>query len=47
MIQTGGMFCVIFPHETSLANKHVFHETYSKLRLGKHLSDIFPIQNGL
>jgi hypothetical protein len=23
------------------------NETYSKVRVGKHLSDIFPIQNGL
>jgi hypothetical protein len=23
------------------------NETYSKIRLGKHLSDSFPIQNGL
>jgi hypothetical protein len=23
------------------------HETYSKVRIGKHLSDSFPIQNGL
>jgi hypothetical protein len=24
-----------------------FNETYSKVRIGKHLSDSFPIQNGL
>jgi hypothetical protein len=24
-----------------------FNETYSKVRIGKHLSDNFPIQNGL
>jgi hypothetical protein len=23
------------------------HETYSRVRIGKHLSDTFPIQNGL
>jgi hypothetical protein len=23
------------------------NETYSKIRKGKHLSDIFPIQNGI
>jgi hypothetical protein len=23
------------------------NETYSKVRIGKHLSDSFPIQNGL
>jgi retron-type reverse transcriptase len=25
----------------------VLHETYSRVRIGKHLSDRFPIQNGL
>jgi hypothetical protein len=25
----------------------VLNETYSKVRIGKHLSDSFPIQNGL
>jgi hypothetical protein len=25
----------------------VFNETYSKFRIGKHLSDSIPIQNGL
>jgi hypothetical protein len=28
-------------------NKTCLNETYSKVRLGKHLSDSFPIQNGL
>jgi hypothetical protein len=27
--------------------KMCLHETYSKVRIGKHLSDSFPIQNGL
>jgi hypothetical protein len=27
--------------------KMCYKETYSKLRIGKHLSDNFPIQNGL
>jgi hypothetical protein len=27
--------------------KMCLNETYRKVRLGKHLSDIFPIQNGL
>jgi hypothetical protein len=27
--------------------KMCLNETYSKVRLGKHLSDNFPIQNGL
>jgi hypothetical protein len=28
-------------------NKMCLNETYSKVRIGKHLSDSFPIQNGL
>jgi hypothetical protein len=28
-------------------NKMCLNETYSKIRVGKHLSDSFPIQNGL
>jgi hypothetical protein len=27
--------------------KMCLNETYNKVRIGKHLSDIFPIQNGL
>jgi hypothetical protein len=27
--------------------KMCLNETYSKVRVGKHLSDKFPIQNGL
>jgi hypothetical protein len=27
--------------------KMCLNETYSKVRIGKHLSDSFPIQNGL
>jgi hypothetical protein len=27
--------------------KICFNEMYSKVRIGKHLSDSFPIQNGL
>jgi hypothetical protein len=34
-------------HEISQANTNVFNETYRKVRIGKHLSDNFPIQNGL
>jgi hypothetical protein len=33
-----------------LQNPHTVwgtHETYSKVRIGKYLSDMFPIQNGL
>jgi hypothetical protein len=28
-------------------NKMCLNETYSKVRIGKYLSDSFPIQNGL
>jgi hypothetical protein len=28
-------------------NKMYLNETYSKVRIGKYLFDIFPIQNGL
>jgi hypothetical protein len=34
-------------HEISQADKNVFNETCCKVRIGKHLSDNFPIQNGL
>jgi hypothetical protein len=27
--------------------KMCLNKTYSKVRIGKHLSDMFPIQNGL
>jgi hypothetical protein len=33
------------PHEIRLI-KTCLNETYSKIRIGKHLSDSFPIQNG-
>ena len=39
MIQLGGMSCIIF----SLC----LPEMYSRVRVGKNLSDIFPIRNGL
>jgi hypothetical protein len=28
-------------------NRMCLHEIYNKVRIGKHLSDSFPIQNGL
>jgi hypothetical protein len=35
-------------HNTSLADYKIrLNETQSKVRTGKHLSDTFPIQNGL
>jgi hypothetical protein len=35
------------PKDTSKANDNVSNETYSGVRVGKHLSDMFPIKNGL
>jgi len=35
------------PHENGKAEKMCLNETYSKVRIGKHLSDIFSIRNGL
>jgi hypothetical protein len=39
----------IFFKETimGIMTKMCLHETYSKVRIGKYLSDISPIQNGL
>jgi len=34
------------PYETDKANKNV-SETYSRVRICKHLSEMFPIRNGL
>jgi len=30
-----------------MANKMCLNETYSRFRVGTHLSDMFPIRNGL
>jgi hypothetical protein len=35
------------PMKVFRLNKMCLNETYSKVRIGKHLSDSFPIQNGL
>jgi hypothetical protein len=34
-------------HQLVRLIKMCLNETYSKVRIGKHLSDRFPIQNGL
>jgi hypothetical protein len=34
-------------HETSQVDYSVFKATYSKIRIGKHLSERFPIPNDL
>jgi hypothetical protein len=44
--------CIIFslslvPHETSKAVNICPNETYSRVWLGKHVPDTFPIENGL
>jgi hypothetical protein len=38
---------VWYPHETGKANKMFLTEIYSRVQVGKNLSDIFPIRNGL
>jgi len=35
------------PMEMVRLIKMCLNETYSRVRVGKHLSDIFPIKNGL
>jgi hypothetical protein len=52
MIQLGGKYCTIFsefevPMKLVRLIKMCLNETYSKVRIGTHLSDNFPIQNGL
>jgi hypothetical protein len=53
MIQLGKKYCTIFPIEFGVPLKLVrlikmcLNETYSKARIGKHLSENFLIQNGL
>jgi len=36
-----------YPYETGKANKKCLNYTYSSDRVGKNLSDMFPIRNGL
>jgi hypothetical protein len=43
-------FCAIefaIPMKLARLIKMCLYETYSKVRIGKHLSDSFPIQNSL
>jgi hypothetical protein len=35
------------PMRLERLNKMCLNETYTKVHIGKHLSDAFPIQNGL
>jgi hypothetical protein len=51
MIQLGERSSIIslsiVPHETGTANKMCLNEACSRVWVGKHLSDMFPIKNGL
>jgi hypothetical protein len=53
MVQLGERSYIIFPltwysYETGQPNRNVcLNVTYSTVRVGKHLSDVFPIKNGL
>jgi hypothetical protein len=52
MIQLGEKYCTIFsafmvPMKLVGLIQMCLNETYSKVCIGKHLSDSFPIQNGL
>jgi hypothetical protein len=53
MIQLGGRSCLIslilVSHEIGRANKNemCLSATYSRVRVGNHLFDTFPIKNGL
>ena len=53
MIQLGGRIYIIIPIEFGIPKKLVrlikmcLTETYSRVRVGKNLSDMFPIRNGL
>jgi len=37
----------LYSHEIGKANKRCLNETYDRVRVGKCLSDMFPIKNGL
>src|SRR5215469_3738759 len=53
MLQLGGRSCIIFSLSLGSLKKLVrlikicLTETYSRVRVGKNLSDMFPIRNGL
>jgi hypothetical protein len=52
MIQLRGKSCIIFSlslvsHETGKANKNVSKCKCSRVQIGKHLSDMFPIKNSV
>jgi hypothetical protein len=52
MIQLGGRYCNILiefevPMKLVKLIKMCLNETYSNVHIGKHMSDNFPIQNGL
>jgi hypothetical protein len=45
MIQLGWEYCTLF--SLSLGYLLSLNKKYSKFHIGKHLSDTFPVQNGL
>jgi len=47
MIQLGGRSCIIFSLSSARLMKMCLNETYSTVRVGKYLPDMFPIKNGL
>jgi len=52
MIQLGGKSFIILSlnlvsHENGKANKMCLTETYNRAQVGKNLSDMSPIRNGL
>jgi hypothetical protein len=51
MIQLGGKFNILIefgvPMKLVMLIKMCLNEMYSKVHIGKHLSDSIPIQNGL
>jgi hypothetical protein len=52
IIQWGGKYCAIFSSSFGYSSNYsdrlkCLNETYSKVRIGKHSSDSFPLQNGL
>jgi hypothetical protein len=48
MIQLGEKYCIVlYCMKLVRLIKMCLNETYSKVHIGKHLSDNFPIQNGL
>ena len=41
------LYCIVYPHESILQLKMRLNEMYSRVQVGKNLSDMFPTRNGL